>query len=269
MCSKQYVSVTILIMAIASLMQACTYDVVPAPEDCSDPPVIQLISVEDASCGVASGAIQVQASAGEAPYVFRINGEGANAEGKFNNLKAGNYSVTVADNKGCTHTLEVQVNNQDGLNVTVETTEAACGTAEGSIRIHAEGGEEPYQFKLDQQAFQSSSTFAQLLPGSYEITAQDANGCEVVQSVQLSSGVAFEQVEAIIKTNCAVSNCHDGTTSPDFRQQEVIRQKAERIGDRTGNKTMPPSSSGKKLSDEEIAHIACWVGDGAPAENSQ
>lgn len=254
-------------IVLVCAIQACTYEVIPEPENCANPPALQLVSVASTGCGVASGSIQVQASGGEAPYVFRINAAGDKTEGKFDGLVAGNYNITVEDSKGCTNLLAVEVKNQDGLNITVETGNAACGTHSGSIKILAEGGAEPYQFQINEQAFQGNNQFEGLAPGTYQVEAKDAGGCEVIHSAHISSGVTFESVQSVIKTNCAISNCHDGTIAPDFRKQEVIQQRAARIRDRTGSQTMPPPSSGKKLTDEEIGRIACWVEDGALVEN--
>lgn len=250
-------------IALVCIIQACTYEVIPEPENCANPPALQLVSVSGTGCGVADGSIQVQASGGEAPYVFRINDIGDKTEGRFDDLVAGNYNITVEDSKGCTQLLAVEVKNQDGLNITVAADNAACGTNSGSIQILAEGGVAPYEFRINDQTFQGNSLFEGLAPGTYQVAAKDAGGCEVIHSVHISSGVAFESIQPIINTNCAISNCHDGTISPDFRKQEVIQQRAARIRDRTGSQTMPPPSSGKKLTGEEIDRIACWVEDGA------
>jgi uncharacterized membrane protein len=45
---------------------------------------------------------------------------------------------------------------------------------------------------------------------------------------------------------------------------EQIAANAARIMVRTSNGTMPPASSGKELTLEEIEAISCWVNAGAP-----
>lgn len=253
---------------MTSLLAACTYDVVPEPQNCDAPPSLQLVSVTEASCGLASGAVQVQADGGVAPYTFRINEEEEQATGNFSELTAGSHIVTVEDANGCEESLVVQVDNQDGVNTTVAAVDAACGSTNGRIEVTAEGGATPYQFRINEQAFQSASSFANLAPGEYEVITRDATGCESVQTVQLSSGVEFTAVESIVKTNCAISNCHDGTISPDFRSTATIQQRAARIEARTASKSMPPASSGRELTDQQIQDIACWVGDGSVASTN-
>ncbi|MEM9675140.1 MAG: hypothetical protein AAF992_21280 [Bacteroidota bacterium] len=253
-------SLTLMYLA---LLWSCTYEVVPEPQNCDDAPTLQVVSVTDADCGLASGAVQVAVSGGVEPYVFRLNEGGGQTESTFIGLSAGSHIIAVEDANGCEGSLEVQIANQDGVNTTVAKVDASCGSTNGRIDISAEGGATPYQFRINEQAFQSSSAFSGLAPGEYEVVTRDANGCESVQTVQLTSGVEFAAIEAIVENNCAISNCHDGTISPDFRTAATIQDRAARIEARTASKTMPPASSGRELTDQQIQDIACWVGDGA------
>jgi hypothetical protein len=74
-----------------------------------------------------------------------------------------------------------------------------------------------------------------------------------------------EVVEPIITANCALPSCHDGSnsTAPNWTVLENVQAHAQDIKERTGNRTMPPSSSGKILSAAQVADIACWVDNGA------
>ena len=83
----------------------------------------------------------------------------------------------------------------------------------------------------------------------------------IQQEVEIKSNVSFAAIKDIIDSNCANSSCHGGTITPDFRIDDNITSFADRIRQRTGNKTMPPSSSGNELDDETIETIACWVAD--------
>lgn len=68
----------------------------------------------------------------------------------------------------------------------------------------------------------------------------------------------------ILDTNCQISGCHGNNNGiPSWATYESVSANAEGIKNRTGNKTMPPASSGKNLTDEEITKIADWVDDGA------
>jgi len=72
-------------------------------------------------------------------------------------------------------------------------------------------------------------------------------------------------IEPIIANSCALPNCHDGSNAalPNWTIFENVQAEAVEIKERTGNRTMPPSSSGIVLSAEQIDDIACWVDNGA------
>lgn len=71
-------------------------------------------------------------------------------------------------------------------------------------------------------------------------------------------------IQPIMAANCAISDCHvTGGQFPDFTGKENIIAHAGEIRTRTRNQTMPPASSGKSLTNEQIQRITCWVSDGA------
>lgn len=263
MFKRNFLKVVVFVVSSVWVFQACTYEKIPSPNNCSNAPSIELTSVIGTDCGVTNGAISVVGVGGTEPYTFSIEGIGENTDGNFDKLLAGTYLVTVEDVTGCTADLEAIVKNEDGLNITVETAVSACGSSTGSISVFPVGGTEPYQFSIDALNFQNENEFEQLSPGEYTVFAKDAGGCDITQTVNVKSDAAFSQVKSIITTNCAVSNCHDGSISPDFRNDGNIEQRANRIKSRTSAKSMPPSSSGRSLSADEIQKIACWVDDEA------
>lgn len=254
----------ILILCACLLTSSCTYEVLPAENACTDVPQLLLVSAEDTDCGEASGAIVVEAtSLTDTPLKYSINGGNENVTGLFENLSAATYSITVENIDGCASTLDVEIKNESGINISVEASASNCGSNTGKITIAANGGEEPYRFKLNEGNFQTENIFESLQAGNYTIVAEDATGCSIVQTAAVSSNISFSAVQSIIQTNCVSASCHGGNVSPDFRQATNITGNAGRIKSRTEGKSMPPSSSGKSLTNQEIAQIACWVNDGA------
>lgn len=78
--------------------------------------------------------------------------------------------------------------------------------------------------------------------------------------------VTYNQViDPILTNNCTLLFCHDGSDPaiPDWTVFENVQAHAPEIKERTGNRTMPPSTSGKILTAAEIDDIACWVNSGA------
>lgn len=61
----------------------------------------------------------------------------------------------------------------------------SCTVNNGTITATATGGDEPYQFALDAQAYAATSSFTGLGAGTYQLKLKDKNGCERSTSVTL------------------------------------------------------------------------------------
>ncbi|MBI2968123.1 MAG: PKD domain-containing protein [Bacteroidetes bacterium] len=65
-------------------------------------------SLTSATCGNSDGAVSATAAGGTSPYTYAWTGGGTG--GMVTGLVAGNYTVTVTDNKGCTKTSTSTIN---------------------------------------------------------------------------------------------------------------------------------------------------------------
>jgi hypothetical protein len=71
-------------------------------------------------------------------------------------------------------------------------------------------------------------------------------------------------IRPILDTNCQISGCHGSNGGiPSWATYETVSANAAKIKTRTGNGSMPPISSGKDLTADQIQMIASWVDDGA------
>jgi len=212
-------------------------------------------------CETADGSFIVSASGGIEPYLFETSFE-SNNDGIFEGLLAGIYDVTVADSVGCTQEVSVTIANLTGVNLDeILSTDAGCGTADGSIEIFVTGGVEPYAFSLNSGVPQEDNLFEGLGLGSYDVLITDASGCEITQQVEIETAISYEAtIKPIIETNCAISGCHNGSVSPDLRTFGSIQASASRIKARTSDRSMP---RGRTLTQTQIDQIACWVDAGA------
>ncbi|MFT6873462.1 MAG: hypothetical protein ACJAVN_002482 [Roseivirga sp.] len=257
----------LLIFALAiSFAWACTSEKEPLPEntDCLNVLSITTTNEVSSNCGQSDGGFTLSVTGGSGNYTYQIGAAAEQSSATFQNIAAGVYTVTAIDgDSGCTSEIELQVRNQDGVNASLSTTESDCNVPGGTIQLTATDGVLPYEYKLEDGAFQSVADFSDLAPGAYSVTVRDANGCEVELQAQIGSTVTFGAIRTLVQTNCAVSGCHNGSISPDFRNDANIVGRSSRIRIRTSARSMPPASSGRTLSTEEIANIVCWVNDGA------
>jgi hypothetical protein len=244
---------------------SCTYDKFDEVEECDNSLMASLADQTSSACGIASGSITA-AVIGETagtPVTFSLNGSSFQDDPEFTDLAAGTYSLTVKQGI-CTSTLEITLENAEGLKAAAEATPSNCGSASGSISITTTDASGAVSYSLNGGAAQSAPTFTGLAPGNYQIAVTDGIGCQVSLEATILSTVAFAEIESIVTSSCAISGCHAGNVSPDFRVRENILSRSGRIGVRTGNSSMPPPSSGNSLSQSDIDAISCWVADGAP-----
>ena len=223
-------------------------------------------TVTAARCGQANGAIVSAPNGATGAVTYRLNDGTERPAATFSALAPGTYKVSAQDEAGCTTSGSVTVPDESSaLEVNPVVTASACGQSSGSIAVEVTGGAAPYRYRLDSAAFSANDQFTQLAPGAYVVGVEDADGCTTVADVRVLSSVSFAAtIREMITTNCAVTGCHVGTRVPNFTTTEDIFAYATKIKERTGERSMPPPDSGRKLTDEQIAQIACWADDGAP-----
>lgn len=161
-------------------------------------PTLEKVKVDNVTCnGYTTGFIQVMASDGASPYNYQL-GTTMNTDGKFSNLKADTYAVSVSDANGCTATLtDIVVSEPPILELTPMHTDASCGD-NGTITITPAGGngggnvnQYKYFYKKGTGTTYQENTgnvIKDLSSGDYYVKIQDAEGCE--------STVSFVKVDA-------------------------------------------------------------------------
>ncbi|AMM50354.1 hypothetical protein TH61_03010 [Rufibacter sp. DG15C] len=146
------------------------------------------ISTKATTCGNANGVLTLGAvTGGTAPYSYSLDGNNFQTGTTFTTLTSGTKTITVKDANGCVYTEQVTISNIAGpVAFTTSTQTTSCGRNNGAITITAvNGGTAPYTYSKDGNTFQSNSTFATLVAGTYTLVVKDANGCTISQSVEL------------------------------------------------------------------------------------
>ncbi|WP_076670043.1 gliding motility-associated C-terminal domain-containing protein [Pontibacter indicus] len=161
------------------------------------------------TCGASNGRINVAVSGGTAPFKYSKDGTTFQDAALFDNLAAGNYTITVRDANGCLNTAAVAVTNIAGpTNLNLASTASTCGSANGVVRINGTtGGVSPYTYSINGGAFQSTTSFSNLLAGNYSITVRDANGCTFTKAVTVTNTAGPSALTATVKAStCGASN---------------------------------------------------------------
>jgi len=127
------------------------------------------------SCFANDGTITAVGTGGTGALTYSKNGVTFQASPVFTNLSPGTYTIMVKDTKGCTSTVSnVIVNQVTSPDLIVIDSASVCG---GNIVATASGGLTPYQYNINDSAYQSSNIFPCKAPGTYKITIRDANSC--------------------------------------------------------------------------------------------
>ena len=248
--------------AIIMVLASCSYNSFDELVDCTQSDLsLSINEISDADCGLVNGMVSVNVIGGKSPFVYSLNDGNPQNEGEFTALTAGNHFVKVVDGNGCEKEIELTINNKGGVTAITNSTVSGCGDLQGSITINASDGNEPYSYRIENGPEQNDPVFLGLGQGEYDVSVSDINGCEIIISTVVFSGVSFAQsVSPIISSSCAVSGCHAGSQFPDFRVFTNIQNNAGQIRSRTQSGSMPRTGS---ITQNEIDLIACWVDDGA------
>jgi hypothetical protein len=162
-----------------------------------------------ANCA-ALGSATVTTTNGTAPYTFLwSNGRTTAAN---TGLAAGNYTVTITDANGCLGTNSATVaNNGVTIAATINSTDASCGSANGSATVTATNGVAPYSFLWSDG--QNAATASNLAAGNYTVTITDANGCLGQESISIANQNGPSAVVSSNNASCNAANDGSATVS--------------------------------------------------------
>lgn len=128
-----------------------------------------------------------------------------NTNGYFNNLAAGNYTITAVDANSCSISTVVNITNPTVLSwLTISTSGTTCGS--GDISVSAIGGVQPYTFKINNSGYQNIGNFYGANAGYNIIECKDANGCSITTTVTVPGLFMNSSF-----TNVTCNNLSDGS----------------------------------------------------------
>jgi PKD repeat protein len=113
---------------------------------------------------------------GTTPYNYNI-GEGNVTSPEFQNLIAGNYTLTITDAGNCSSVLPISIGGTSEINLVINNQTAAnCGQENGSFTLSSSGGTAPYTYRFENSET-GNPVFDNLRGGTYFVTSTDASGC--------------------------------------------------------------------------------------------
>lgn len=140
-------------------------------------------------CPSATGTytFTVNVTSGMAPFEYSI-GAGFQTSPSFTINAPGTYDVTVKDKNGCTTTVSGLVNILPALQLQATITALpTCVDGDGTLTLAATGGSGNYQYKIDNGAYGSSTSFTGVASGLHTLYVQDTTTlCEVYVPINLT-----------------------------------------------------------------------------------
>ncbi|RPI42444.1 MAG: hypothetical protein EHM46_05185, partial [Bacteroidetes bacterium] len=153
------------------------------------PEIILAVAVTDVStcAGDTTGVIEGTASGGTGQIVYSLDGLNYSPSGTFINLAGGLYTIYARDERGCSVSEPVSVNEPAPVTAVVTKTDATFGNL-GSISISgSSGGTSPYTYSIlgPTGEFSADTAYTMLMAGDYHVVVLDQNGCTYEELVAI------------------------------------------------------------------------------------
>nr|MDQ3048443.1 PKD domain-containing protein [Bacteroidota bacterium] len=163
------------------------------------------MSASNVTCsGSATGSATVNVTGGTGPYNYSWNTSPVQTTATATNVPAGNVTVTVTDNNGCTISGTTTISEPATLsaNAMVVSNVTCNGFANGQTTVGASGGSGPYTYSWNTTPVQNTQTASGLAPGNYTATVTDANGCALTSTVSVSEPSPLAFTSAVFPVSC-------------------------------------------------------------------
>ena len=173
------------------LPTSCTSGVITYVVGGATPITIDSVTQTSVSCnGLSDGTATVYYSGGVGTPSIQWSTGGTTAT--IAGLSAGTYSVIVSDGSGCADTANVTVVEPAALTgVLSSTPESSSGANDGTATVLVSGGTPGYShvwFDLIPNQIDTGATIGGLAAGFYQVFVQDANLCQLIDTVEVTLG---------------------------------------------------------------------------------
>jgi uncharacterized protein (DUF2141 family) len=182
---------------IANLTQGTYFVLVTDANGCSktanftltDPtPISASYTFTQPTChGGTNATVDVTVVGGNAPYSY--NWFSGQTSQDLVNVPAGNDTLFIVDFNNCPHALPITVTQPDSIQLNFNVTNIACfGNLSGAIDLTVTGGTPGYTYLWSNTA--TTQDLANLNIGNYNVIVTDLNGCQMIDTVQISQPIS-------------------------------------------------------------------------------
>jgi len=162
--------------------------------------------------GDSGGEAILNVSGGKPPYSLKwsdnVNGNPSIENGKavLTSLIAGNYRVEVEDGVGGKKSLELEIDEPEGLTASVVAVKSAStGGSDGEAEVNAKGGTGKYNYKWSNGETKAKAVI--LTEGSHSVTITDEANCKAVGNVTITEDIL--ELTAVLKQTSEIKCVDD------------------------------------------------------------
>ncbi|MFH1320191.1 MAG: gliding motility-associated C-terminal domain-containing protein [Bacteroidota bacterium] len=164
------------------------------------------------SCnGGNDGTATAIPSGGTPPYTYLWDDPATQTTDVAAGLNAGTYNVNVTDTNGCAEITSIAVTELSAITITTNSTDALCGSSDGTATANMSGGTPPYTYLWDDPGSQTTTTATGLFAGIYNITVTDNNSCIATDTITVDNNVPTTTITS--STNVTCSGACDGSAT--------------------------------------------------------
>lgn len=162
------------------------------------------LSKKDLICNMdPKGEINCDAQGGEKPYLYRTQFGTFSPNPLIGGLLAGEYTVTVEDNKGCQANGKITLNepNKVVTNTIFKKNLLCYEEPTGIIQVATMGGVSPYTYSWITSSSDSDKS-VNLKAGIHNVKIKDFNGCESIYSDTLTQPDNLTIMDSLFHPKC-------------------------------------------------------------------
>lgn len=175
---------------------------------------------------VANGSLNATATGGWGSYEFTLTQPDATtivqSNGVFGNLsQTGTYTISVKDANNCIVSTTFIINPTTNPDLTLSASSNLCitNTSGASLIVTTTGGTPGYQYQINGGAFQNSSSFSNLIAGTYTIKVRDSYGCEdtitqIINPQLTAQAIVTKTLDCTVNPNATINVSINGGLSP-------------------------------------------------------